>query len=152
MNAIKTLTASTKPPTVEMNSVALDLHNEISRCVKLRRVKPRSDPKPQKNDKCSNEECTRSRKGGCQGMCKQCFEATGGTAPNYKKCLIEGCEKDRQSKCERMCKQCFRHITGKKAPSQHQKIECLIEGCEKHKQYKCEGKCKQCFRDTKSKK
>lgn len=35
INAIKTLAASTTPPTVEMNSLALDLHKEISRCVAI---------------------------------------------------------------------------------------------------------------------
>ena len=34
MNAIETITASAKPPTVEMNTVPIELHNAISRLVK----------------------------------------------------------------------------------------------------------------------
>jgi len=41
MNAIETLTASAKPPTVEMNSIADDLHNAIGQRVKQNPQQPR---------------------------------------------------------------------------------------------------------------
>ena len=166
MDAIETITASTEPQIVAMNTTAVELHNAIGRRLKQNPQQPRNKRGIFTKDRQADFDIDKIQKlpnfqtwttlaegvklqyGGYEFikgrgndeerlMRRLCC----GNRPNY--CMIEGCPNRQQSNCQKMCTQCFRNTTGKAGPKHY----CKIEGCPKQKASGRRGMCTQCFKD-----